>query len=215
MNLILLGPPGSGKGTQARLIRDRHGLSLIATGEILREEVKKGTPLGREVKEIIDAGLFPSDEIILKIFEAHLSQAKTQGVVLDGVPRTLNQAEKIDEMFKKLGLELTMVIQLAVDEGELVKRLSHRVICKTCGAAYTLELHPRVEGVCDVCSGKELVRRSDDAPEAIKTRLDVYNEQTKPLIDYYSRHNHLRVIEGMKSVEHVNEQIEALLRDYL
>ncbi len=212
MNLILLGPPGSGKGTQARLIRDRHGLVLIATGDILREEIQKETPVGREVKEIIEAGLYPSDDIVLKIFEQRLRQEKAQGVILDGVPRTLNQAEKVDTMFEQLGIKLTMAIQLAVDEEELIKRLSSRRICKSCGAAYTIDLPSRVEEVCDVCSGSDFLRRSDDAPEAVKTRFEVYNEQTKPLIDYYSRTNRLRSIDGMKSVEKVNEQIEGLLR---
>ncbi|MBI2707686.1 MAG: adenylate kinase [Proteobacteria bacterium] len=214
MNLILLGPPGSGKGTQARLIRDQHGLVLIATGDILREEVQKETPLGLEVKGIMDAGLYPSDDIILEIFEKHLRQAKNQGVILDGVPRTLNQAEKVDKMFEKLGTELTMVIQLAVDEKELINRLSNRQVCKSCGASYTIDLPPRVVGMCDACSGSDFVRRADDAPEAVKTRLDVYNERTKPLIDYYARHNRLRSVDGMKSVDQVNEQIEILLRDF-
>lgn len=213
MNLILLGPPGSGKGTQARLIRDHHGLVLIATGEILREEVQKDTSIGREVKEIIEAGLYPSDDIILKILEQYLRQAKAQGVILDGVPRTLNQAEKVDKMFEQLGMTLRMAIQLTVDEEELVKRLSSRRLCKSCGAAYTVDLPPRVEGVCDVCSGTEFFRRPDDAPEAVKTRFNVYNERTKLLIDYYSNTHRLKSVDGMKSVEKVNEQIEDLLRN--
>jgi adenylate kinase len=215
MNLILLGAPGSGKGTQARLIRDHYGLALIATGDILREEIQKETPLGLEVKEIIEAGLYPSDDIILAIFEKHLRQAKSQGVVLDGVPRTLNQAEKVDEMFKKLGIEQTMAIQLVVDEKELIKRLSSRQVCKSCGASYTVDLPPRVVSVCDMCSGSEFVRRPDDAPEAVKTRLDVYNERTKPLVEYYSKSNRLRDVDGMKSVDQVNEQIENILRNSL
>jgi adenylate kinase len=213
MNLILLGPPGSGKGTQARLIRDHHGLVLIATGEILREEIQKDTPIGREVKEIIEAGLYPSDDIILEILEQYLRQAKAQGVILDGVPRTLNQAEKVDKMFEQLGMTLTMAIQLTVDEEELVKRLSSRRLCKSCGAAYTVDLPPRIEGVCDVCSSTEFLRRPDDAPEAVKTRFNVYNERTKLLIDYYSNTHRLKSVDGMKSVEKVNEQIEDLLRN--
>lgn len=212
MNLILLGPPGSGKGTQARLLRDRHGLILIATGEILREEIQKDTPIGREVKEIIEAGLYPSDDIILEILEQYLRQAKAQGVVLDGVPRTLNQAEKVDKMLEQLGMTLTMAIQLTVDEEELIKRLASRRLCKSCGAGYTVELPPRVEGVCDVCSSTEFLRRPDDAPEAVKTRLNVYNERTKVLIDYYSKTHRLKSVDGMQSVEKVNEQIENLLR---
>ena len=134
-------------------------------------------------------------------------------MILDGVPRTLNQAEKVDKMFEQLGMTLTMAIQLTVDEEELVKRLSSRRLCKSCGAAYTIDLPPRVEGVCDVCSGTEFLRRPDDAPEAVKTRFNVYNERTKLLIDYYANTHRLKSVDGMKSVEKVNEQIEDLLRN--
>lgn len=211
MNLILLGPPGAGKGTQARRIQDRYDLALIATGEILREEVQKETPLGLEVKEMMDTGLYPSDDIILRIFEESLIRAKPQGVILDGVPRTLYQAEKIDEMFERLGLERCIVIQLAVDDQELVKRLSNRLICKDCGTSYTADLPSRVQGVCDRCAGHEFIRRPDDEPEAIKTRLEIYNERTKSLINYYAKQGCLKVVDGMRSVEEVNEQIKTIL----
>jgi adenylate kinase len=213
MILILFGPPGAGKGTQARLLKEKHHLALIATGDLFRDEIKRKTSLGLQVQEIIDSGRFPSDEIVLQILEEHLKKVKGQSLILDGVPRTLNQAQRIDAMFLELGLHLDMVIQLEVDDEELVKRLSSRVICKTCHAAYTPEVPPRVEGVCDACSGSEFIRRSDDEPEAIKVRLDVYNNQTKPLIDYYSKTHRLKVVDGMKSVEEVNKQIEVLLKE--
>jgi len=211
MNVILLGPPGAGKGTQARLIEKKHHLTLISTGEILRAEIKNETPLGVQVKEIIEGGRFPSDEIILQIFGEALGKYKDQGIVLDGVPRTLNQAQKIDQIFEHYDLCLDAVIQIAVDDEELIKRLSSRVICKSCQAAYTSELPPKKEGVCDKCSGCEFVRRSDDEPEAIRVRLQVYNEQTKPLLDYYAKIDRLRIVDGMKSVEEVSIQIEVLL----
>jgi adenylate kinase len=211
MNVVLLGPPGAGKGTQARLIRDHYGLDLISTGDILRDEIKRKTPLGLQVKEIIDLGLFPADEIILKIFEEYLKNNKPKGVILDGLPRTLNQAEKIDEIFDHDGLKLDAIIQLGVDEGELIKRLSSREVCKTCGASYSMDNSPTKEGICDVCLGSEFSRRPDDEPEAIKTRLEIYNTQTKPVIDYYSKSNRLRVVNGMESVQEVNKQIESLL----
>lgn len=211
MNIILLGPPGAGKGTQARLIQEKYNLDLIATGEILREEIKKGTSLGLQVKQTMDAGLYPSDDIILQILEERLASIKGNGAILDGVPRTINQAEKIDAMFGRMGLKLDAVIQLAVDENELLKRLSSRRICKDCGATYTLELPPREEGICDKCHGRELIRRPDDSPEVIRTRFDLYNQQTKPLIDYYSATNRLQVVDGMESVAKVNAQIEAIL----
>lgn len=211
MNVILLGPPGAGKGTQARLIEKQHHLALIATGEILRAEVNKGTPLGLQVKETMEGGRFPPDEIILQIFGEALGKYKDQGVVLDGVPRTLNQAQKIDQIFEHYGLCLDAVIQIAVDDEELIKRLSGRMICKACQASYTLDVPPKREGKCDKCSGQEFMRRPDDEPEAIRVRLQVYNEQTKPLLDYYAKTDRLRVVDGMKSVEEVNVQIEALL----
>lgn len=211
MNVILLGPPGAGKGTQARLIEKKHHLALISTGEILRAEIKNETPLGLQVKEIIEGGRFPSDEIILQIFGEALGKYKDQGVVLDGVPRTLNQAQKIDQIFEHYDLCLDAVIQIAVDDEELIKRLSSRMICKSCQTAYTLELPPKKKGMCDKCSGREFVRRPDDEPEAIRVRLQVYNEQTKPLLDYYVKTDRLRMVDGMKSVEEVSIQIEALL----
>lgn len=213
MNIILFGPPGAGKGTQARMLQKCHRLALISTGDILKEEIKRKTPLGLQVKETIEAGRFPADEIILRIFEEYLKEVKDQGMVLDGVPRTLNQAQKIDKLFKDLGLGLDVVVQLAIDDDEIVKRLSNRMVCKTCHASYTPEVPPRVEGVCDKCSGREFIRRPDDEPEAVKTRLDIYNEQTKPLLQYYSQTGRLRVVDGMQSVEKVNAQIESLLRD--
>jgi len=211
MNIILLGPPGAGKGTQARLIQDRYHLAWIATGDILREEIQRETPLGLQVKETMDAGLYPSDDIILKILEKRLALAKDLGVILDGVPRTLNQAQKVDEMFNNLGLHLDAVVQLAVDDKELIRRLSSRIVCKTCGATYSEECPPRQEGVCDKCSGREFTQRPDDKPEAIKTRLDVYNERTKPLLGYYSKDNRLKVVNGMDSVKEVNAHIESIL----
>lgn len=213
MNIILLGPPGAGKGTQARMLQRGHELSLISTGEILKEEINRETPLGLEVKGIVESGRFPSDEIILRVFEDHLQQLKGQGMILDGVPRTLNQAQKIDELFADLGIKLDAVIQLSVDEDELIKRLSNRMVCKTCQTSYTVELPPQREGICDKCSGTEFIRRPDDEPEAIKTRLYIYNEQTKPLVQYYSQTNRLKSVDGMKSVKEVNAQIESVLRD--
>lgn len=211
MNVVLFGPPGAGKGTQAFLLKERYNLALISTGSILRDEVEKGTTLGIQIKETMDSGGFPSDDIILKIFTEKLEEIKNQGVILDGVPRTLNQAEKIDEIFQRLGIEINVVIQIAVDENELIKRLSVRKTCTNCGATYTDELPPQREGVCDKCGEKSISRRSDDEYEAVKTRFEVYNERTKPVIDYYLNTQRLSVVDGMKPVEGVYDQINTLL----
>ncbi len=211
MNIVLLGPPGAGKGTQARKLQGSHQFDIISTGDILREEIKNGSPIGLQVKKTMDAGLYPSDEPIIQVFENRLKQLTGKDLVLDGIPRTLNQAQKVDEVFERLGTFLDIVIQIAVDDKELIQRLSNRVICKTCSAPYTAELSPLVSGVCDKCNGTEFIRRPDDEPEAIKTRLNVYNEQTKPLLQYYSQTNRLRVVDGMQSVKEVTKQIESLV----
>lgn len=213
MNIILLGPPGAGKGTQARMLQDSHHLELISTGDILREEIKLGTEVGLQVKQTMEEGRYPSDDLILTIFGNRLKKVKEKGLILDGIPRTLNQAQKVDEYFEHLGILIDAVIQISVDDAELIRRLSTRFICKTCSAPYTAEILPRVEGVCDMCSGREFIRRPDDEPEAVRTRLDVYNEQTKPLLQYYSETGRLRVVDGMKPVEEVRVQIESLLRE--
>ena len=136
MNIILLGPPGAGKGTQARMLQDGHRIELISTGDILREEIKRGSAIGLQVKEIMDKGRFPSDDLILLIFEDRLNQLNGKDLVFDGIPRTLNQAQKMDALLERLGIHLDGVIQIAVDDKELIRRLSQRVICKTCSAPY-------------------------------------------------------------------------------
>ncbi|EKE09097.1 MAG: hypothetical protein ACD_16C00213G0020 [uncultured bacterium] len=213
MNLVLFGPPGAGKGTQARLIQDRHHLELIATGEILRQEIKKKTPLGLQVEHIMAEGKYPSDDIILAVFKKRLSQVKDKGVILDGLPRTMNQAKKIAETFKELGHEIDAVIQLTVDEDKLIERLSSRVTCEECGRPYPKDFpFQRVEA-CSKCGSRSFSRRPDDEPEAVRTRFKVYNEQTKPLLNYYAKQGLLKVINGMKSIEEVNQEIEALLEE--
>lgn len=203
MNLILLGPPGAGKGTQARKVCEKYHLALIATGEILKEEIRQETSIGLEVKEIMNAGRFPADEIILRIFEEHLLKIKGQGVLLDGIPRTLAQGEKIAEIFKRLGMTVDAVIQLEVDDQELIKRLTTRIVCKSCGASYSGQV-----SICSACGANDFEKRADDTPETIKTRLEVYNERTRPLVDYYKQKGLLKVVDGMKSVQDVFDQVK-------
>lgn len=211
MNIVLLAPPGAGKGTQARLLQERHPFEIISTGEILREEIKLQTEIGSQVKKILELGEFPSDNLVLAVFENHLTKVKGRNLILDGIPRTLNQAQKINELFETFGIRLDLVIQIVVEDQELIRRLSNRFICGTCYAPYTDERPPREEGVCDKCQGTEFTKRPDDEPEAIKTRLKVYDEQTKPLVDYYFQRGLLSSIDGMQSVEDVAAQIESLL----
>lgn len=211
MNIILLGPPGSGKGTQARMLQSSYNLALIATGDILREEVEKKTELGEKIKDTMEKGGFPADEIVLKVFQDHLKQVKNKGVILDGIPRTLNQAQKLDEIFDQLGLTLDAVIQLSVDEGELIRRLSMRVICKDCGMPVPGVSSLEEAHVCAHCGGSQFIRRPDDKAEVVKTRLDIYNKQVDPLHQYYSKSKRLQVVDGMKPAREVKEHIEFLL----
>lgn len=212
MNLVLFGPPGAGKGTQARLLAERCNLEHICTGDLLRDEVKQETPLGNQIKEIMDQGRYPSDEIILKVFRTKLESVKGRGLVLDGIPRTMNQVHEIEHIFIELGLELDAVIQLQVNDEALIQRLSSRVICKVCGAPYTRDSENAQPKECTNCGSSSFIRRPDDEPEAVKTRLDVYNQQTKPLIDYYKEKKKLSFVDGMKSVNEVFQQIQSVLR---
>lgn len=213
MNIVLLAPPGAGKGTQAHILQESHQFAVISTGEILRKEVKLGTEIGLQVKETLEAGGFPSDEIVLYVFENSLKQLKNKNIIFDGIPRTLNQAQRIDAILDSLEMSLDLVIQILVNEEELVHRLSNRFVCNSCYASYTDAIQPHIKGVCDKCQSSDLVRRSDDEPEAIKTRFKIYNEQTKPLVQYYSERGLLKAVDGMKTVEEVSAQIESLLGD--
>ncbi len=211
MNIIVFGPPGAGKGTQARLLQEHHELALISTGDLLRDEIQQNTAIGLEIKETMNSGNYPNDDIILKVFSEKLESLGEQGAILDGIPRTLNQAEKIDQIFKQLGRTIDIVVQLKVDENELIKRLEKRMICNKCGASYTDKVVPQQEGICDKCGETSFTRRADDQPEAVRTRLHVYNDQTKPLLDYYAKSDRLSVVDGMQSVKEVHDQIETLL----
>lgn len=181
MNLIMFGPPGGGKGTYSSRISDEHEIPHVATGDIFRREVDKGSDLGKKVKEYLDRGDLVPDEVVIEVVEKRLSESDCQdGFVLDGYPRTLNQAEALDEI-----VDIDLVINLDVSEDVIINRLSNRRICSDCGEIYNLEsIPPEEEGVCDECGG-ELYQREDDKPEVIKNRLEEYEERTRPLIGYY------------------------------
>ena len=197
MNLILLGAPGAGKGTQAEVICDKLGVPTISTGNIIREALSKGTEMGIKAKSFIDAGQLVPDEVVIGIIKERLAKDDCKnGFILDGFPRTIPQAEALDAM----GVVIDKVIDIEVPDDKIVQRLSGRRVCADCGASYHLEYKkPEKEGICNVCGGK-LVQRKDDAPETVLERLKVYHEETEPLKDYYATTGKLRIVEGQEDV---------------
>lgn len=212
MNLILFGPPGAGKGTQAQFIVERYGIPQISTGDMLRAAVKERTPLGLKAKEIMDAGGLVSDEIVLGIVGDRLSgEDCVRGFVLDGFPRTIPQAEALICILSGLGKGIDHVISLEVANDEIVRRLSGRRTCSSCGkGCHVLFAPSKVEGICDYCGGA-LIQRDDDCAESIANRLSVYDNQTSPLKSFYGDRGLLRSVDGSSSVGEIQQQIEKLL----
>ena len=213
MNIILLGAPGAGKGTQAKRLEEKLGLAQLSTGDMLRAERKSGSPLGRKVQAVMDTGQLVSDEIMIELIAQRIDQLKgAKGFILDGFPRTVPQAEALDRMLAQKGLKLDAVIEMTVDEPALIERIAGRFSCAGCGASYHDSFNrPKQEGVCDVCGGKEFVRRADDRPEAVKTRLEAYRQQTAPILPYYRAKGVLHPVDGMAEIGEVGRQIEAIL----
>lgn len=214
MNLILLGPPGSGKGTQAKRLVQRYEIPQISTGDILRDAVKEGTPLGREAKRYMDEGKLVPDEVVVGIVRDRLKGPDCQkGFILDGFPRTIAQAEALDRILGEMGRGVDHVIDIEVDKEELLRRLTGRRTCKRCGAMYHVVFNPpKVDGVCDRCGG-ELYQRDDDKEETIRERLRVYEGQTAPLIEYYEKKGLLRRINGTGGIEEVEARILKAIGD--
>ncbi len=212
MNIILLGPPGAGKGTQSDHLRDAYGLTKLATGDMLREAVAAGTELGKKAKDIMAAGGLVSDDIMIGIIREAIRSASKSGFILDGFPRTVPQAEALDAMLKEEGKALNHVIELKVDDEALVARISGRFSCAKCGAGYHDHFkQPKVAGVCDACGHTEFTRRADDKAETVAKRLEAYHAQTAPIIPYYKAKGALTTLDGMADIGQVTQAIDALV----
>ncbi|SJZ98795.1 adenylate kinase [Selenihalanaerobacter shriftii] len=209
MHIILVGPPGAGKGTQAANLVEEFSIPHIATGDIFRSAIKNETPLGKTAKEYIDQGKLVPDEVTIGIVEERLSEGDCQeGFILDGFPRTVAQADALQDILEKLDVDLDNVLNIKVSEDEVIRRLSGRRICSDCGASYHVDFNPpKDEDTCDKCDG-DLYQREDDKPETIKERLSVYKEQTEPLINYYKDLGLLKNINGEASLEEVFNNIK-------
>jgi len=212
MKLILLGPPGAGKGTQAVRLVAHFGIPQISTGDILRKAVKDGTDLGKLAKSYMDQGALVPDEVVIGIIRDRIVQSDCdKGYILDGFPRTMAQAEALDEMLKNLGTGVDHVVNIALDDEEIIKRLTGRRTCSQCGAGYHILFDPpKKEGVCDQCGGA-LIQRDDDKEETVRERLRVYREQTEPLIEYYQKKGILYNVDGTKDINGVFEEIKSIL----
>ncbi|HIC91085.1 MAG TPA: adenylate kinase [Syntrophaceae bacterium] len=212
MNLILLGGPGAGKGTQAKKLIEKYGIPQISTGDILRAAVKEGTELGLKAKAYMDKGELVPDELVIGIIEERLKQPDCQkGYMLDGFPRTVVQADALDQVLRNMGSKIDHVISIDVDKEELVKRLTGRRTCRQCGAMYHIMFNPpKKEGACDKCDG-ELYQRDDDNEETVRSRLEVYEKQTFPLIQYYKDKGLLRTIDGIGSIDEIFNRITKIL----
>lgn len=213
MNIILLGPPGAGKGTQARMLTERHGMVQLSTGDMLRAAVAAGTEVGRKAKAVMDAGQLVSDEIVIGVVAERLDQPDVaKGIIFDGFPRTAPQAEALDRLLDERGMTLDAVVSMEVDDERLVDRVSGRFTCAKCGEGYHDSFkQPKAPGVCDVCGSTEFKRRADDNAGTVRQRLVAYNADTAPLIAYYEGRGKLTRVDGMASIDEVSAALDRAL----
>ena len=214
MNLILLGPPGAGKGTQAQRLESELGLKQLSTGDMLRAEVKTGSVLGKRAAAIMERGELVPDDLMISLIEARITQPDCKrGFILDGFPRTLAQAEALDRMLGARGSKLDHVLEMAVDEAALTERITGRFACAKCGTGYHAKFKPtKLAGQCDVCGSKEFTRRKDDNAETVGARLKAYRDQTAPLLPYYRGRKVLKSVDGMAVMDEVYRQIRGALK---
>ena len=215
MNLILLGPPGAGKGTQAKLLQEKYGFIQLSTGDMLRAAVAAGSEIGKKAQAVMERGELVSDEIVTGIISERIDQPDCQnGFILDGFPRTVAQAQALDDLLADKNMKLDVVIEMRVDDEKLVDRVVGRYTCANCGEGYHITFkRPAVEGVCDKCGSKDFKRREDDNEETVRGRLKSYHSQTAPLITYYGAKGKLKTVDGMASINAVSEQMQKILDD--
>ena len=213
MNIILLGPPGAGKGTQAKMIVDKRGIVQLSTGDMLRDAVKSGSALGQKAKAIMEAGELVPDELVIGIIDSRLDEPDcAKGFILDGFPRTIAQAEALDDLLDKKDLALHAVIKMDVDEEALTRRISGRFSCASCGQGYHDDFQkPAQDGICDKCGSTDFIRRKDDNAETVRSRLDVYHNQTAPILPYYEARGTLKSVDGMAAIDQVSAEIDQIL----
>lgn len=207
--IILMGPPGGGKGTQARLLQDEFGIVQLSTGDMLRAAVKAGSEIGLKAKAVMEAGQLVSDDLMVGVIRARIAEPDCAGgFILDGFPRTIPQAEALDAMLAEMGMDLDAVIEVRVPDGMIVERITGRYSCAKCGAGYHDTFQkPKVAGVCDVCGSTEFIRRKDDTAETVETRLEAYHRQTAPLLPYYEKRGLLKTIDGAAPIDDVTRQL--------